>query len=70
MPGVHICGQIENSPTTEKQEDFDLKYELKLEIQCFNYAQNNFLHFYSHFCNQTKPKHLRKQTKLTVLLFH
>ena len=53
-----------------KQEDFDLKYELKLEIQCFNYAQNNFLHFYSNFRNQTKPKLLRKQTKLTVLLFH
>ena len=70
MHVVHICGQIENSPTTEKQEDFDLKYELKLEMQCFNYAQNNFLYFYSHFRNQTKPKHSPKQTKLTFLLLH
>ena len=70
VPVVHICGQIENSPTTEKQEDFDLKYELKLEMQCFNYAQNNFLYFHSHFRNQTKPKHSPKQTKLTLLLFH
>ena len=36
MPVVHVCGQIENSLTTEKQEDFYLKCKLKLEIQCFN----------------------------------
>ena len=67
---VHICGQIENSTTTEKQEDFHLKYELKLEIQCLNYIQNSFPYFYSHFCDQTKPKYSPKQTKLILLLFH
>ena len=38
MPVVHICGQIENSTTTEKQEDFHLKYELNLEIHCLKYS--------------------------------
>ena len=69
---IHKCllSTYVDKMTLKKNMNWHLKDELKLKIRYFNYPQNNFPHFYSHFCNQTKPKHSPKQTKLTLLLFH